>query len=331
MRYATPLILSLTLVFASAISIPVRAADFDEAVLASARRAMIEAQNLANQGDTLAASALYEAAALRHPRDTALLTAYGNLLFDLERYGEAEIIFKRVLAIEDVAEASNRLEEIGKKLEAIATNVNFAVIAMQKNTDAGNFDTTIAIADRAIVKFPDRAILFNSKGEAQYRKHDLEAAEVSFRRSLQIDPFNEEARKYIEDIRTTSRAQTSQALAEWISIAKDKVGDFIVTFLALFTAFVVNSLIAPIMLRIKLNNARKLFDRGEYDEFTDLIEGLLDEEKFTHLRTNFRFMLQKKSYEEAKDILNKYVNTLERLPTLLRILEREHEKLLEAG
>lgn len=331
MRYAVPLILFLALVIASVVSNPVRAADYDEAVLASPRRAMIEAQNLANQGDTMAASALFDAASLRHPRDTALLTAHGNLLFDLERYGEAEIIYKRALAIGDVAEARNGVEEIGKKLDAFATNINFAVIAMQKNTDAGNFDTTIAIADRAIARFPDRAILFNSKGEAQYRKHDLEAAEVSFRRSLQIDPFNAEARKYIEDIRTTSQAQTSQALAEWISIAKDKVGDFIVTFLALFTAFVVNSLIAPITLRIKLNNARKMFERGEYDEFTDLIEGLLDEENFTHLRINFRFMLQQKSYEEARQILNKYVNTLERLPTLLRVLEREHEKLLEAG
>ena len=48
------------------------------------------------------------------------------------------------------------------------------------------------------------------------------------------------------------------------------------------------------------------------------------------LRANFRFLLAQKSYPEAKELLNKYVNTLERLPTLLRILERENEKLLES-
>ena len=121
-----------------------------------------------------------------------------------------------------------------------------------------------------------------------------------------------------------------EELAEWISIAKDKVGDFIVTFLALFAAFVTNSLIAPVILRYKLNRSRRSFERGEYDEFTDLMEALLDLEHFGPIRTNFQFLLDRRTYEEAKEILNSYVNTVERLPTLLRILEREHEKKLEA-
>ncbi|MFT7384998.1 MAG: hypothetical protein ACI90G_002586, partial [Urechidicola sp.] len=115
--------------------------------------------------------------------------------------------------------------------------------------------------------------------------------------------------------------------AEWISIAKDKVGDFIVTFLALFAAFLTSSLLSPVALRLKLVRARKAFELGNYDDFTDLIEGLLDEENFVPLRANFRFMLAQKTYPEAQNILNKYVNTLERLPTLLRILKRENEKL----
>ncbi|MCB1693688.1 MAG: tetratricopeptide repeat protein [Pseudomonadales bacterium] len=323
MRIAGPL---LILLFA----LPALA-EVDEAAFSSPRRAIIEAQKFVDDGNSKAATELLTSAAAKFPRDTSIMLALGDQQFELARFGEAASWYHRVLDIKDVEAARTRLREIDEKYEKWASSVNIAVITMQKNTDAGNFETTIDIADKAIAKFPERAILYNAKGEAQYRKGDLDAAEASFRRSLQIDPFNAEARKYIEDIRTTEQAQTSEELAEWISIAKDKVGDFIVTFLALFAAFLVNSLIAPVVLRIKLNSARRAFERGQYDEFTDLIEGLLDEENFAPLRNNFRFMLTHKSFDESREILNKYVNTLERLPTLMRILEREHEKLSEAS
>ena len=163
-----------------------------------------------------------------------------------------------------------------------------------------------------------------------YETGQLDRAEIAFRIALGINPQNEVARSFVETIRATETAQTSEEMAEWISIAKDKVGDFIVTFLALFTAFATNSLIAPLILQYKLSRSRRSFERGEYDEFTDLMEALLDLEHFGPIRTNFQFLLHQRTYEEAKTILNSYVNTVERLPTLLRILEREHEKKLEA-
>lgn len=305
-------------------------AQSNEEFLDSPRRAIIEADRLSAADQAKSAVDLLRQAADRYPRDTEVLSAYAELLFRMERYGAAEKIFKRILELRDNRPAQERLAEINEKYEQYTRNINFATIVMQKNTDAGNYDTTIAVGDRAIAKFPDNAVLYNAKGEAQYRKGELEAAEVTFRRALQIDPFNKEARSYVEEIRTTEQAQTSTELAEWISIAKDKVGDFIVTFLALFAAFLTNSLVAPIILRIKLNRARRLFERGNYDEFTDLLEGLLDEENFAPLRANFRFMLRHKSFEEANEILHKYHNTPERLPSLQRILERENEKLLQS-
>ncbi|MEX0942133.1 MAG: tetratricopeptide repeat protein [Pseudomonadales bacterium] len=307
------------------------AAEFDEEVFSSARRATIEAQKLMEDEQTRAAESLLAESIRRFPSDAMLLATYGDALFNLERYGEAEAVLNRALRIRDLPLARNRLADINEKFEQYTRNLNMAVIVMQKNTDAGNYDTTVAISDRAISKFPDRAIVYNARGEALYRKGDLEAAEAAFRKSLQIDPFNKEARDYVEEIRTTSQARTSTELAEWISIAKDKVGDFIVTFLALFTAFAVNSAIAPVALRIKLRNARKLFEQGKYDEFTDLLEGLLDQENFVPLRANFRFMLRHQGLHGATEILNKYVNTVDRLPTLLRILERENEKMREEG
>lgn len=301
-----------------------------EEILSNPRVAVIEAKKLLANQEIDAAISLMSEAQARYPRNQEVLNTYADALFEDDRLGAAEKLYEESLTIGDSQAAKLGIEAVEAEYDKYIRNMNFAVIMMQKSTDAGNFDTTIAIADRAIEKYPDKAVLFNAKGEALYRKGELEAAEASFRRSLQIDPFNQEARSYIEDIRTTEQAQISTEAAEWMSIAKDKVGDFIVTFLALFAAFITNSLVAPIILQLKLGNARRLFNTGNYDEFTDLIEGLLDQENFGPLRANFRFMLRQVDYAEAQEILNKYVVTMDRLPTLLKILEREHEKMVEA-
>ena len=214
--------------------------------------------------------------------------------------------------------------------DEISDQAEVAIIAAQKYIDAGDYQSATILSSRAISTFGDNDVLYQLKGEALYKLGQHEDAEIEFRNALSSNPLNDVAKRYIEEIRSTKEAATSAELAEWISIAKDKVGDFIVTFLALFAAFVVNNLIAPITLQLKLNRARRLCERGDYDEFTDLIEGLLDLENFAPIRTNFQFLLRQKSYEEAQEILNKYVNTLDRLPTLLRILEREYERKLEA-
>ena len=46
------------------------------------------------------------------------------------------------------------------------------------------------------------------------------------------------------------------------------------------------------------------------------------------LRHNFRLLLRKRPYEEVKAIFEAHVMTEERLPTLLRILHREHDRML---
>ncbi len=290
-----------------------------------------QAAQLVRNDQQNAALGLLARGRLAHPRDIQILAAYANLLYDLDKLAPAMLVYRELLELGDNPVARERLAAINKQFERLTSSVNLATIAIQKNVDAGNYQTALAIGNLAIEKFPDSAVLYTAMGEAQYRNGDLDEAEVTFRRALQIDPFNRQARSYVEEIRTTEQAQTSTELAEWISIAKDKVGDFIVTFLALFAAFVTNSLVAPIILRIKLNRARRAFELGQYDEFTDLIEGLLDKEDFAPLRANFRFLLREKDIDEARSILDKYVNTPDRLPALLRILEREHEKMAQSA
>ena len=215
-------------------------------------------------------------------------------------------------------------------INRVVRNEKIAIIVIQKRIELQDFDSAILVADRALTRFPDRqADLFTLKGEALYKRNDLEAAETEFRRALQIDPLNPVAKSYVTEIRTTLEAQTSTALAEWISIAKDKTGDIVVTFLALFTAFLVNSLLSPLSMRYRLARARSAFDAGNYDDFADAVERLLDQEDFKPLRQNFRLLMRKRPYEEIKSIFETHVMTEDRLPTLLRILEREHQRLQE--
>ena len=80
-------------------------------------------------------------------------------------------------------------------------------------------------------------------------------------------------------------------------------------------------------MRYRLFRARRAFASGDYDDFADAIEALLDQEDFSPLRENFRILLKTNSYDSIKEIFEHHIMTADRLPTLLRILQREHEKL----
>lgn len=308
----------------------VAAPEADESrFLASVAAAQARGAMLLKSGNPRDASRFLDEAHVQFPKATRLTEMYAEALVGEERWGEAE----RTLATIN-GSTSSEADTLRGLIEGFYTKSTrsdrLAVIICQKFLEAGDFLTVMGLSDRAIARFDQNDMLYALKGEAQYKARQPDEAEVSLMAALEINPFNTVAKEYIKTIRDTRDAQTSTTFAEWVSIAKDKVGDFIVTFLALFAAFVVNSTIAPLYLKLKLRNARRDFNNDDYESFTDLIEGLLDEENFVPLRSNFRFLLTQKSYGEAEEILNKYVNDLDRLPTLLRILERENEKLAQS-
>lgn len=316
-----------SLLVTALLSATVMAADLDEQYLRSAVTAMNQANVYIRDGQFITAEALLSRAVERFPRDQELRVQFAEFYLARERWGAAQLQLKKAQEFGTRPDIENHLRQLDERFEKLTSSYNRSFSLAQRATDDGFYDTAIAIANISIQKYPNRDALYNERARALLEKGQLDAAENDAMRATQLNPKNEEAFRLVEAIRARRQAQTSEELQEWISIAKDKVGDFIVTFLALFMAFVTNSLIAPVMLRIKLNNARRLFEKGNYDEFTDLIEGLLDEENFAPIRTNFQFLLNQKTYDEAREILNKYVNTPDRLPTLLRILERENEKL----
>lgn len=258
-----------------------------------------------------------------HPR---LVELEAQLLLESGRLSEARYLVEQLP--ETHPDVPGLRARVQRAFSAIVSSEKRAIIFVQKRIELKDFETAIAVTDLALSAFPDQqADFFTLKGEALYKMNALDAAESEFMRALQIDPLNPVAKSYVTEIRTTLEAQTSTALAEWIRIAKDKVGDFIVTFLALFTAFLMNSLLSPLSMRFRLLRARKAFDAGNYDDFADAVERLLDQEDFKPLRHNFRLLLRKRPYEEVKAIFEAHVMTEERLPTLLRILRREHDRM----
>jgi tetratricopeptide (TPR) repeat protein len=287
---------------------------------------LTRSRTLVSLGKRREAIELLVPVATKNPQNRAVEEQLVVLLLDDNRLAQAEKVVLGSSSAEVVLAPLR--EKIESKLQRLLFSDKLVTVVVQKRMDLHDFDTVILILDRALTVFPNKkADFFTLKGEALYKQNHLELAEEEFRKALNINPLNPVAKGYVTEIRTTLEAQTSTALAEWISIAKDKLGDFIVTFLALFTAFAVNSLIAPIALRIRLMQARRSFEMGDYDDFADLLETLLDKEDFKPLRQNFRALLRSGDYHDIRSIFEKHVMTLERLPTLLRILEREHEKL----
>ena len=291
---------------------------------------LADAAGLHNQNQTRGAIKLLQTERNNFDNHPRLVALEIQLLLGSGRLSEARNLVEQLSkARSDMAEFELQVQ---RAFERIVNSEKRAIIFIQKRIELKDFETAIAVSDLALLAFPDQqADFYTLKGEALYKMNALAAAESEFMRALQIDPLNPVAKSYVTEIRTTREAQTSTALAEWIRIAKYKVGDFIVTFLALFTAFLMNSLLSPLSMRFRLLRARRAFEAGNYDDFADAVERLLDQEDFKPLRHNFRLLLRKRPYEDVKAIFEAHVMTEERLPTLLRILHREHDRMLAGG
>jgi tetratricopeptide (TPR) repeat protein len=285
-----------------------------------------QAMNLAEQGNLPDAIELLQNNLKDQPDNKIWQAATADLLIRADRLSEADLLISGPLASHEAYPTLRSSWD--KKLSRVITNDKIVTVFVQKRIELRDFKTALLVLDQALPKFPKReADFFTLKGEALYKMNELESAEAEFRAALLINPLNPVAKAYVNEIRTTLEAQTSTAWAEFISIAKDKFGDFVVTFLALLTAFIFNAAFSPLWMRYRLFRARRAFVAGDYDDFADAIEALLDQEDFKPLRDNFRILLRSNTYASMKEIFEHHIMTADRLPTLLRILERENEKM----
>jgi tetratricopeptide (TPR) repeat protein len=285
-----------------------------------------QAMNLAEQGNLPDAIELLQNNLTDQPDNKTWQAATADLLIRADRLSEADLLISGPLASHEAYPTLRSSWD--KRLSRVIANDKIVTVFVQKRIELRDFKTALLVLDQALPKFPKReADFFTLKGEALYKMNQLEPAEAEFRAALLINPLNPVAKAYVTEIRTTLEAQTSTAWAEFISIAKDKFGDFVVTFLALLTAFIFNAAFSPLWMRYRLFRARRAFVAGEYDDFADAIETLLDQEDFKPLRDNFKILLRSNTYSSMKEIFEHHIMTADRLPTLLRILERENEKL----
>ena len=285
-----------------------------------------QAMNLAEQGNLPDAIELLQNNLTDQPDNKTWQAATADLLIRADRLSEADLLISGPLASHEAYPTLRYSWD--KRLSRVIANDKIVTVFVQKRIELRDFKTALLVLDQALPKFPKReADFFTLKGEALYKMNQLESAEAEFRAALLINPLNPVAKAYVTEIRTTLEAQTSTAWAEFISIAKDKFGDFVVTFLALLTAFIFNAAFSPLWMRYRLFRARRAFAAGDYDDFADAIETLLDQEDFKPLRDNFRILLRSNAYASIKEIFERHIMTADRLPTLLRILERENEKL----
>jgi len=285
-----------------------------------------QALRLADQGNLPDAIELLEENLAQQPDNRDWQATTADLLIRADRLSDADALLSGPLSGHE--SYSTLRSSWDKKLSRAIMNDKIVTVFVQKRIELRDFNTAILVLDQALLKFPKReADFYTLKGEALYKMNELEAAEAEFRAALLINPLNPVAKAYVNEIRTTLEAQTSTAWAEFVSIAKDKFGDFVVTFLALLTAFIFNAAFSPLWMRYRLFRARRAFIAGDYDDFADAIETLLDQEDFTPLRDNFRILLKSNTYDSMKEIFEHHIMTADRLPTLLRILERENEKI----
>ena len=199
------------------------------------------------------------------------------------------------------------------------------IVYAQKHIDAGDYQEALLILNDAASRFPGNDVIRALKGEAHFLMGDVVLAEGDFMAALSVNAHNEVAKKYIEEIRDVKSLSVSEESQEWLSVARDKVGDFIVLVIGIWLGTTLNTFGAAIKRWKDGRRSKKHFLEGDYVAFTDLLEMQAGENNIVGLRKNIDFMLKHKSADEAKKIIEDYVDFEEIMRMLMRMIDR-HEK-----
>lgn len=199
------------------------------------------------------------------------------------------------------------------------------IVYAQKFIDAGEYRAALNILSDGVRQFPSNDIVLALNGEAHYLSGNIEEAERYFMSALLINAHNEVAKKYIEEIRDVKTLSVSEESQEWVSIARDKFGDFIILVIGIWLGTTLNSFGSGIKRWRDDVNSKKHFDDGDYVAFTDRLEMQASEHNIAALRKNIDYMLSKKSIDEAKLIVEDFADSEDNVRMFLRMIER-HEK-----
>ena len=196
-----------------------------------------------------------------------------------------------------------------------------AIVNAQIMIDKGEFKEAVAYLEKAVKQFPQDDVLLALYGDALFESKQMVEAEAAFRRALEINPLNTLAANRVETIRAISNAAVSEQAQQLEELTLDKLFDLI----AMALAFALGSLLSRYVKRIGDWNferrSRKLFLKGLYDDFVDMLEIQISTSELRPLRKSIEFMLQHMNEEQTLIMLNKYVNTEENLQTLTRMVK----------
>ncbi|MER2490879.1 tetratricopeptide repeat protein [Catenovulum sediminis] len=201
------------------------------------------------------------------------------------------------------------------------------VVQAQKFIEAGEFDSADKLTSLALRLYPKNDMIYALRGEALYQAKQFEPAEAMFMQALNLNPLNTVAKKYIEEIRTTSELSESVLSQEWKSVARDKVGDFIVLVIGIWLGTTLNTIGARIGRWRFRRHSKKLFLANDFDDFADLLEIQLASNELKPLRESMAFMLRHKSLDESIAILEEYVNRPDHLDTFIRMLKSDAKRM----
>ena len=209
-----------------------------------------------------------------------------------------------------------------------------ALVEIVRLVDRGEYQDAERIARQAIENFPQRGDLYAMLGEVYYKTGRMVLAEEQFRLALNLDHLNEVAKYYLAEIESTAELQVSSDIREWNSVARDKVGDFIIFVIGIWVGTTLNTFgrwIYDVAFKIR---SRKALAANDYDLFTDMLELQLSENNFSGLRYNLKYLLRDSARKVSRDdiknhaegILHTYVNSVDNVDVLVRMLKREFEK-----
>ena len=200
-----------------------------------------------------------------------------------------------------------------------------AIVEAQILIESGEYEEAIRYLENATVQYPGNDMLLSLYGDALYENKQIAEAEVAFRRALEINPLNALAARRIEVIRSIYDASVSEQAQQLEELTLDKLFDLI----AMAMAFALGTVMSKYLRKFSdwnfMRRSRKLFLKGDYDDFVDLLEIQLSTNELKPLRRSIHFMQEQMSQDEIMTLLNRYVNTEDNLHTLTRMVRLSYE------
>lgn len=196
-----------------------------------------------------------------------------------------------------------------------------AFVEAQIMIDSGEHVAALAYLQKALKVYPNDDSLYVLYGDALFENKQITEAEEALRKALDINPLNNVATAKIALIREISNAAVSEKAQLYEELTLDKLFDLV----AMALAFALGTLLSRYIRNISDWNftlrSRKLFLKGDYDDFVDLLEIQISTNQLRPLRKSIDFMLSHMSTAESLTILNQYVNTEDNLNTLTRMVK----------